>query len=153
MKKLFIILAILLTAGSAGFLRQTLAIEESSEPFLLPEIYIKAISPGYTFDGKTNVGEFIELGKSPDVSSISLAGFVLSYTNSSGNSVILYEFPEGSWMTGESILLRLASSSGSELANLTYSKTLAYKAGPLMITKGEAIVDQVCWTDKDGCYA
>ena len=116
---------------------------------LLPELYIKAINPGYATDG--NVGEFIELGKSPSLSSLSLAGFVLSYTNSSGNSVILYEFPEGSWMTGESILLRLASSSGSELANLTYAKTLALKAGPLMITSGETIIDSVCWNGKDGC--
>ncbi len=130
-----------------------MAFEESTEPFLLPEVYIKAINPGYTIDGEANVGEFIELGKSPDSPSLSLAGFVLSYTNSSGNSVILYEFPEGSWMTGESILLRLASSSGSELANLTYSKTLALKAGPLMLTSGETIIDSVCWNSKENCLA
>lgn len=149
MKKLFIIFTILSTLGSAGFASQTMA-EEFSESFLLPEIYIKAINPGYTVDGEANVGEFIELGRSPS-SSISLAGFVLSYTNSSGNSVILYEFPEGSWMTGESILLRLASSSGSELANLTYDKTLAFKAGPLMLTSGETIIDSICWNNKSGC--
>ena len=145
MKKLLLILGLVLSLNAMA--KNSLASESTTPP-----IFIKAINPGYTVDGEQNVGEFIELGKSPDVvTPFSLAGLVLSYTNSSGNSVILYEFPAESWMTGESILLRLASSSGSELADLIYSKTLALKAGPLMITQGETIIDSVCWTSKEGC--
>lgn len=142
MKKLAVFLAIFTTLNFS-LLRPVSAMTDSP-------IFIKAINPGYTVDGVSNVGELIELAKNVD-GPLSLAGFVLSYTNSSGNSVILYEFPEGSWMTGESILLRLASSPDSELADLVYPKTLAFKAGPLMLTKDETIYDSVCWNNRDGC--
>ena len=116
----------------------------------LPEIYIKAINPGYTVDGKSNVGEFIEIANNSD-QPYSLAGATVGYTNSSGNYSILYEFPEHSWITGETILLlRLASSPGSELASITYTKTIAMKGG-LSLVKGERIIDSICWTSKDDC--
>ena len=144
MKRFFKIAVFIITLNIHAFSHQTFA--------TVPEIYIKAINPGYTIDGQANVGEFIELGRAPGATTpFSLAGFVLSYTNSSGNSVILEEFPEWSWMTGESILLRLASSPESGLADLTYEKTLALKAGPLMLTKDETIYDRVCWNGKAGC--
>ena len=145
MKKILLFIFTILACGLAAT-SQTFAEE-------LPEIYIKAINPGYTVDGVQNVGEFIELARS-DVASdtpIPLAGLNLGYTNSSGNTVILYEFPENFWMTGETILLRLASSPEQELADLNYSKTLAFKAGPLELTRGEEILDSVCWTSKEGC--
>ncbi len=116
----------------------------------LPEIYIKAINPGYSVDGTSNVGEMIEIATSSDAP-VSLAGLSISYTNSSGNTSLLVEFPEHSWMTGENILLRLASSPGHELAALNYTKTLAFKAGPLEIRRGEEIIDSVCWTGKNDC--
>ena len=144
MKRFFEIIALILALHIDAFTYSTSAVT--------PEIFIKAVNPGYTVDGQANVGEFIELGRAPGATTpFSLAGFVLSYTNSSGNSVILEEFPEWSWMTGESILLRLASSPESELADLTYEKTLALKAGPLMLTKDETIYDRVCWNGKAGC--
>ena len=117
------------------------------------EIYIRAINPGYTIDGQSNVGELIEIARTnpDDQTPISLAGIILGYTNSAGNSVNLVEFPENSWMTGERLLLHCASSSGSELANLSYSKSLAQKAGPLELKRGEEILDSVCWTGKEGC--
>lgn len=119
-----------------------------------PIIYIKAINPGYTVDGKQNVGEMIELVRPKENSDapLSLAGLEIGYTNSNGNSVDLLEFPGGSWMAGENLLLRLSSSTSSELANLQYFKTLAQKAGTLELILDGEIIDSVCWTGKDGCY-
>ena len=118
----------------------------------IPEFYIKAINPGYTIDGKSNVGEMIEISRKNSDAPISLAGTAVGYTNSSGNSSTLFEFPENSWMTGETILLRLASSPGNELAAVNYKKTLAFSAGISLKVNGE-IIDEVCWTGKTGCYA
>ena len=94
----------------------------------------------------------IEIGRSSD-EMISLAGLTVGYTNSSGNYAVLAEFPENSYLVGESILLRLASSPGHELAAMNYSKTLAFKAGPLVLMRGEEILDSICWTGGDGCVA
>lgn len=120
---------------------------------VLPEIYIKAINPGYTVDGVNNVGEMIEIGRVMNSDEpLSLTGLTIGYTNSSGNETLLVEFPENSWMVGEKILLRLASSPGHELASVLYAKTLAAKAGPLTIQRNGTVIDSVCWTGKDGCY-
>lgn len=116
----------------------------------LPEIYIKAVNPGYTVDGQSNVGEIIEIAKNSD-HSISLAGTTISYTNSSGKSYTLFEFPEHSWFDGETILLRLASSPGAELAAANYTKTLAM-AGELTLNIHEETIDHLCWTGKTDCY-
>ncbi|MBQ3436336.1 hypothetical protein IJG26_00010 [Candidatus Saccharibacteria bacterium] len=118
----------------------------------IPELYIKAVNPGYTVDGKRDVGEIIEIGrKTSDADTpFLLAGIAVSYTNSSGNESVLLEFPENSFMTSETLLLSLASSPGSELAALTYTKTLAMKGG-LKLVKDDTVLDEVCWTGKDGC--
>ena len=126
--------------------------DEDGEEEILPKLYIKAVNPGYKIDGVNNVGEMIEIARVGDPDTpISLAGTTFSYTNSSGNTSVLVEFPEHSWMTGENIILRLASSPGAELANLTYTKTLAFSAGLSLIVDGE-VVDEVCWTGKKDCY-
>ncbi len=125
------------------------AIQEKNEG--LPELFIKAVNPGYVVDEKSNVGEMIEIARNDSNEMISLAGLTISYTNSSGNNSTLFEFPENSYLTGESILLRLASSPDSELAAMTYSKTLAFKAS-LALKRSEELVDEVCWTGKEGCY-
>ena len=117
----------------------------------IPEIYIKAINPGYTVDSKSNVGEMIEIGRLSSDAPVSLAGITVSYTNSSGNDYTLIEFPENSWMTGETILLRLASSPDSELAAVNYTKTLAFKGG-VDLKQGDEVIDTVCWLGKDECY-
>ena len=116
----------------------------------LPIIYIKAVNPGYTIDGKTNVGEMIELARNDDSDTpLSLAGLKIGYTNSSGNSAGLLEFPENSWLTGEGLLLHF---SGDESpAHLIYLKTLAMKAGPLTLTLNGEVIDSICWTGKDDC--
>ena len=125
--------------------------DESDEP-KVPKIYIKAVNPGYKIDGVNNVGEMIEIARATDSDApILLAGITVGYTNSSGNQSILFEFPENSWMSGESILLRLASSPGHELAAVNYTKTLAMSAALSLSVEGE-VVDEVCWTGKKDCY-
>lgn len=153
MKKILRILAVTLGMNFMMvfvFLGQVFA--EDLKNNQIPELYIKAINPGYTVEEKNNVGEMIEIARKKSDEPILLAGATVGYTNSSGNNTILFEFPENSWMTGESILLRLASSPMSELANVNYTKTLAFKAGVNLSIDGE-VVDEVCWTSKDGCYA
>ena len=126
--------------------------ETMQEDAKTPALYIKAVNPGYKIDGVNNVGEMIEIARVKNSDApILLAGTAVGYTNSSGNYTILYEFPENSWMAGESILLRLASSPGSELAAVNYSKTLAMNAGITLSVDG-AVMDEVCWTGKGECY-
>jgi len=148
MKK-FLRFLLILAIASIASLGNVSAIENSE----LPELYIKSINPGYLVDDKNNVGEYIELARphSDTLTPLSLAGFSISYTNSSGNTITLYEFPEYLWMSGETILLRLASSPESEQADLTYTKTLAFKAGPLELKKATTVLDSVCWTGQEGC--
>lgn len=158
MKKFILFLGMVCGAilGIFGSMNYVLAVGAESEETLqiseeIPEIYIKAINPGYTVDGKGNVGEMIEIGRKNSDASVSLAGITIGYTNSSGNYSTLVEFPEYSMMTGETLLLRLASSPDSELAAVNYTKTLAFKGG-IDLKIGDEIVDSVCWTGKDECY-
>lgn len=144
MKKFLIFLGIVVGISFCNFNR-VLAINEN-----IPEIFIKAINPGYLVDGKSNVGEMIEISRKNSDKLISLAGITISYTNSSGNNSVLFEFPENSFMSGESILLRLASSPGSELAAVNYTKTLAFKGG-ITLKRGDEVLDEVCWMGKE-CY-
>ena len=123
-------------------------VEEINES--IPEVYIRAVNPGYTVDGKSNVGEMIEIARIDDGEPMSLAGIQIGYTNSSGNFSVLFEFPENSWMRGENLILRLASSPDNELAAVNYTKTLAMKAGIELIING-GVVDELCWTSKEGC--
>lgn len=125
-------------------------VEDLTKPQTL---WIKAINPGYTVDGVREVGELIELQRHPDTtdSLILLADYSLRYTNASGKTSILYEFPEGSQMVGENLLMRLARSPGSEMSDVTYSTTLAMSAGPLELLYRGEVVDSICWTGKDKC--
>ena len=157
MRKFLIYVMVAVSVGMGGMrlLRNNvyvaMAAEEPAVAGDLPELYIKAVNPGYTLNGKSNVGELIEIARKNSDEPILLAGLTISYTNSSGNRTVLFEFPEHSWMTGEVLLLRLASSPGGELANLNYKKTLAMKAG-LSLERGGEVVDAVCWTSGEGCY-
>lgn len=127
----------------------------TDQPVTPQELWIKAINPGYTVDGVREVGELIELYRYPSTtdSLISLAGYSLRYTNASGKSSILYEFPEGSKMSGENLLMRLTRSPESALSDVTYSTTLAMSAGPLELLYQDKVVDSVCWTGKGNCQA
>ena len=150
MKKIILFLGAVcgVILGVLNFANCTKAVEINEE---IPEIYIKAINPGYTVDGKGNVGEMIEIGRKNSDAPVSLAGLAVGYTNSSGNYSTLVEFPEHSIMAGETLLLRLASSPDSELAAVNYTKTLAFKGG-IDLKIGDETVDSVCWTGKDECY-
>ena len=141
MKKFLIFLTIFISAAMLTFwgLLEVFAVEINEK---IPDIYIRAVNPGYTVDGKSNVGEMIEIGYSGSDDRISLAGLVVGYTNSSGNKTVLFEFPENSWMLGERIVLRLASSAGNELAAANYTRTLAFKGG-ISLELDEKILDEV----------
>ena len=149
---LWVVSGIILGALIMNISVKALDFDDDVEGIVIPEIFIKAVNPGYTVEGVNNVGEMIEIGRKTSDDMILLAGLTVGYTNSSGKYAVLAEFSEDSYMVGETILLRLASSPGHELANLNYSKTLAFKAGPLVIKRGEEVIDSVCWTSKDGCY-
>ena len=141
---------VLLVAGGILAVRWP-AWAEETKVGNLPELYIRAINPGYTIDGKSNVGELIEIAQENSDHRQSLAGVTVRYTNTSGNEVTLLTFPDNGYLTGETMILRLASSPGGELANLNYSKTIAMKGG-LTLMLGEEVLDVVCWTGKEGCY-
>lgn len=153
MKKFIYILGAGLLA-ILGVLRPIrIALAEESDEIInakIPELYIKAINPGYSTDFGNNVGEMIEIARKNVDTPLLLAGTTVSYTNASGKETVLLEFPDQSSMTGETILLRLASSPDSELANAIYTKTIAMSGGLKLITNGE-VVDEVCWTGKTGC--
>ena len=123
---------------------------KAESDMIAPDVYINAINPGYTIDGKSNVGEMIEIGRKSSDAPISLAGITVRYTNSSGKDYDLFSFPDNSLMTGELVLLRLASSPDSELAAVNYVKTLAMSGG-LALMKGDEKLDAVCWTGKEEC--
>lgn len=162
MKEIFLHIGLVFGVFFGTLLSASLAVAEGADEGLtgkiselLPELYIKAINPGYSVDGVSNVGEMIEISRNSD-QMVSLAGVTVGYTNSSG-SFVVYEFPENSYLTGESILLRLASSPDHELATGTYkvsgsSGGLAQGAGPLVLNRGEEVLDSVCWTGVEGCY-
>lgn len=142
---------LLLTIGTSIFIPTPAhaKVDQLPAPTTETPLKIKALNPGYSIADIANVGEFIELVKISDDSSISLTGFTLRYTNSSGKSSNLFEFPEGSQMTGDTILLRYSGSPESSLADALYTKTLAMEAGPLELVYRDIVVDTVCWKGKD----
>lgn len=146
MKKFYIFLIIIL-GGVVGIINGNVMADDEPEP-ILPDIYIKAINPGYTVDGVSNVGEMIEIGRKNSDAPISLAGLTISYTNSSGNNTVLVDLSKYIWVAGETFYLRLVSS--SELAQVRYTKTLAFKAG-LSLMQDDEVLDSVCWTGAEGC--
>ena len=112
------------------------------------DLIIRAINPGYTVDGQRDVGEFIELQNVSGTPSLSLAGYSVRYTNSSGRSTSLLNFSESASLAGESLLMRLARSPGSDQADATYMTTIAMSAGTIALVYNDAVVDQVCWQNK-----
>lgn len=105
----------------------------------LPELYFAAVNPGYT---SKNVGELIEI-RSPLEAPHSLAGIQISYSQPWKDSVILAEFDQDAWMTGDNLVLRYKSTEGD--ANLTYVKSLTQSAGVLTLERDGEILDTICW--------
>lgn len=158
MKNFLLYLFTIIVVGIGGlFIKNYVNAEDVYINEAIPDIYIKAINPGYTIGGKSNVGEMIEIARKNSDEMMSLADITISYTNSSGEQTLV-EFSEYSYMVGETLLLRLASSPGSELANLTYkvkgtSSGLTQSSGPVVLEKGGEVVDAVCWVDgQERCY-
>ena len=151
MKNFWKILVIMIGVGlnCLMFYGRVMAEEITGISDKIPDLYIKAINPGYVVDGKNNVGEMIEIARRNSDTPISLAGATVGYTNSSGNYSVLYEFPENSWITGESILLRLASSPESELAAVNYTPISCMRshASCTKCTRRNASrpSPQICW--------
>lgn len=113
------------------------------------DLIINALNPGYTIDGVSNVGEFIELQNLSDVP-LALAGYSLRYTNSSGNSTTLYTFPDGSYMASKHLLLSYYKP-GMPADALYRGSGIAMKAGPLELVYDGEVVDSVCWNNSAGC--
>lgn len=125
--------------------------DPDESPTFSSQLIFSAINPGYTSPDKlSNVGELIELQNLADAP-ISLAGFSIRYTNSSGRQTTLHTFAKGDLMTGEFLLMRYAHSPDFAQSDLTYTPSLALTAGPLELIYDNAVVDTVCWTGKTGC--
>ena len=137
-----------LMALMAGFLTPRVYADD----FDVGKFFIKAVNPGYTVDSAQNVGEMIEIGRKNSDEPISLAGLAISYTNSSGNAAVIADLSKYIWRAGETLVLRLSSSPESALSNFLYTKTLAFKAGPLELTLNGEVIDSVCWTGAEGCF-
>lgn len=112
------------------------------------DLIINAINPGYTDkDGTRDVGELIELRRTTP-HTLSLAGYSVRYTNSSGNTTTLIDFSEGTELAGETLLMRLARTSSDEDTDLTYSTTLSMSNGAIELYYNDTVMDSVCWSDK-----
>lgn len=147
---IFLLMLILLVVPGLIFLHQLFPAATATAPPSQPELFLRALNPGYTVDGTRDVGEFIQLQRTTDAP-LSLTGYSLRYTNASGKSVEIFTFADQSLMTGETLLLRLARTADPETADDTYTTTLAMSAGPLeLLYQGEPI-DAVCWTGQDHC--
>ena len=129
-----------------------------------PQLQIKAINPGYKIDGVNNSGEYIELINSSE-NSLLLTGIILRYENSSGTVLTVYDFPEGTALAGESLLMRFDKNEEIDNADLSYyfgaggGNGLAAGGGKVEIVyqkddnEEEHIIDSLCWLTKtEGCY-
>lgn len=114
-------------------------------------LQFSAFSPGYTVDGKRDVGEFIELKITSKSPTHSLNNYSIRYTNTSGNQITLYAFPDGSKSLGEYIILKLARTAESDTFDDTYTTSLALSAGPLELLYKDQVVDQICWDGSENC--
>ena len=96
------------------------------------DIVINAINPGYTTNEGKNSGELIEL-LNLSSGEISLDNVAIIYTakptstSPNGKSTILYKFPIGSKLIGETILLRYEQSTEATEGNqdLIYNTSIA----------------------------
>ncbi|MBQ3275410.1 hypothetical protein IJH46_03260 [Candidatus Saccharibacteria bacterium] len=129
--------------------------ENEEEVLTLPgNVLIKSFNPGYS-----NEGEFFELMKLPETD-LSLAGLTVIYITSTGREYVVFSFPEGYSLVGESLLLRLASSNEvqeaadpHDVADLTYTRNMSQSKGKIELRFDEDIIDSLCWgLDDDSCF-
>lgn len=124
----------------------------TSYPFT-SDLIIKAVNPGYTQNGISHVGEFIELQNLTD-DPLELAGYSLVYTGS-GKPSLVFTFPEGSFLASKHLLMRYEKSPEQDF-DLTYkvgTVGLAQSAGTLELLYNDDVVDSLCWNIKalPGC--
>lgn len=121
------------------------------------DVKIQSFNPGYS-----DIGEYFELGVNTDEhDSISLAGLSVIYQTSSGKEYNVFDFPEGYELTGESLLMRLSSSSEvaeaedeHEVADLIYTRNMAQSKGKIELRFKEEVIDRLCWgLEEDGCFS
>ncbi len=131
-------------------------------------IAIRAINPGYTTDSGKNAGELIELTRLVDAE-IDLSHLAIIYTakptvaGALGKSSIIYQFPEGSKMIGDSILLRYRES--PEAASSEFNQDIIYNTslamyGTLSLVRTDlsptdteygTTINTVCWLGGADC--
>ncbi|MBQ7802604.1 lamin tail domain-containing protein [Candidatus Saccharibacteria bacterium] len=124
------------------------------EPGIPGNVVLKSFNPGFSDEG-----EFLELGKLSETS-LSLAGLSVIYVTSTGREYTVFDFLEGYTMVGESLLMRLASSSEvqeaedfHEVADLTYTRNMSQSKGKIKLLFEEEVIDSICWgLDEDGCF-
>lgn len=155
------------------------------------KIAIRAINPGYNIDAGKNAGELIELVNltgsfevdeesgevvRSDFSEVALDNLAIIYTAkpgtgmTDGKSTVLYRFPEGSKMTGESVLLRYreAPEATEGSADLFYDTSIAMTGTvSLVLTTADfdaskvpdnspvsaygEVINSVCFLGGEGC--
>lgn len=104
------------------------------------------------FSIRTDASEFIEL-KNLTGNSLLLTGLSIVYTNSSGNDKLVYQFSEGTEMTGESLLLKPFNESETN-ADLFYrlgASGMSQTAGKLALKFEEETFDEICWGTFSNC--
>ena len=120
-------------------------------------VLISSYNPGFSDPYQ---GEFVELRRLSETS-ILLAGLSVVYETATGSEYVVYEFPDGDEMIGESLLMRLASSnevkeaakSGTVAADATYTRNMAQGEGRIKLVYAGDVVDSLCWgSDEVGCY-
>ena len=89
---IFLLVLILLVVPGLIFLHQLFPAATATAPPSQPELFLRALNPGYTVDGTRDVGEFIQLQRTTDAP-LSLTGYSLRYTNASGKSVETFRSP------------------------------------------------------------
>lgn len=136
--------------------------DETEDPDEEPEMHdfgtdliIRAVNPGYSEkdeDGQllNEAGEFIEL-ENLTGTTLELAGYSLRYYYGSKGSITFFTFPEGSYLAGKHLLLSYAGSANAENVDLTYSRSLALEAGPLVLFYEDEVVDSLCWRSTEYC--
>ena len=127
----------------------------TTSPSRIAPFAIKAFHPGHTSaEGVRDSGELIELVALEPTTFTSLAGLSIDYTNKNGNRSNIVRFPEGSGMSGEHILLRLARSPEASEADLTYTTNISASDGVLELSYQGALVERFCWGSIDStCLA
>ena len=120
---------------------------------IIPNILLFSYNPGFS---DPYIGEFFEM-KKLSKTSISLAGLSVIYETSTGSEYVVYEFPDGDEMIGESLLMRLANSDEVKVAeekevtvaDATYTRNMSQSSGRIKLKYDDRVFDSLCWGLKE----